>query len=72
MVLGKVFKIGSRKDQRVHQVKHPHIRGDKPEDAQLTLLEQYLPQALSQKPPPLTCFVSIIDRNTSFPKGFAS
>lgn len=29
-------------------------------------------QALSQQPPPLTSLGSITDRNTSFPKGFAS
>ena len=70
--LGKVFTIGSRKDQRGHQVKHLHVRGDGPEDAQLMSLEWYIHQVLSQQPPPLASFVSITGRNTSFTKGFAS
>lgn len=70
--LGKVFKIGSRRDQRGHQVKPPLVGGDRPEVALLMSLGRYPHHTLRWPPPPRVCFVSIAGRSTSFPKGFAS
>lgn len=41
-------------------------------DAQVRSLEWYRRQALSEQPPPHTSFMSVIGRDTNFPKEFAS